>query len=101
MKKSAQIVLGMNVLNRVSYTNYLLNSKHMQTADLTTGQNTIIDPLHRMGKPQRFMAKEAGCSQSDPCVQTMESLLEEQNVAGEDEQAKEMTVDWSICDLLF
>ena len=25
---------------------------------------TIIDTLHRMGKPQKFIAKEAGCSQS-------------------------------------
>lgn len=32
------------------------------TADLTTGQKTIIDTLHR--KPQKFMAKEAGCPQS-------------------------------------
>ena len=35
-----------------------------KTADLTTGQKTIIDTLHRMGKPQKFIAKEAGCSQS-------------------------------------
>ena len=33
-------------------------------ADLTLGQKTIIDTLHRMGKPQKFIAKEAGCSQS-------------------------------------
>ncbi|KAL7889592.1 hypothetical protein AOLI_G00018500 [Acnodon oligacanthus] len=35
-----------------------------KTADLTTGQKTIIDTLHRMGEPQNFIAKEAGCSQS-------------------------------------
>uniref|UniRef100_A0A3B3S1S0 Ig-like domain-containing protein n=1 Tax=Paramormyrops kingsleyae TaxID=1676925 RepID=A0A3B3S1S0_9TELE len=35
-----------------------------KTADLTTGQKSIIDTLHRMGKPQKFIAKEAGCSQS-------------------------------------
>uniref|UniRef100_A0A3P8UHJ6 Tc1-like transposase DDE domain-containing protein n=1 Tax=Cynoglossus semilaevis TaxID=244447 RepID=A0A3P8UHJ6_CYNSE len=35
-----------------------------KTADMTTAQETIIDTLHRMGKPQKFIAKEAGCSQS-------------------------------------
>ena len=33
-------------------------------ADLTTGQKTIIDTLQKMGKPQKLIAKEAGCSQS-------------------------------------
>ncbi len=27
-------------------------------------QKTIIDTLHKEGKPQTFIAKEAGCSQS-------------------------------------
>ncbi len=35
-----------------------------KTADLTVVQKTIIDPLHKEGKPQTFIAKEAGCSQS-------------------------------------
>ncbi len=34
------------------------------TADLTVVQMTIIDTLHKEGKPQTFIAKEAGCSQS-------------------------------------
>ncbi len=34
------------------------------TADLTVVQKTIIDTLHKKGKPQTFIAKEAGCSQS-------------------------------------
>ncbi len=33
-------------------------------ADLTVVQKTIIDTLHKEGKPQTFIAKEAGCSQS-------------------------------------
>ncbi len=33
-------------------------------ADLTVVQKTIIDTLHNEGKPQTFIAKEAGCSQS-------------------------------------
>ncbi|KAI2653813.1 Pantothenate kinase 1 [Labeo rohita] len=35
-----------------------------RTADLTVVQKTIIDILHKEGKPQTFIAKEAGCSQS-------------------------------------
>ncbi len=34
-----------------------------KTADLTVVQ-TIIDTLHKEGKPQTFIAKEVGCSQS-------------------------------------
>ncbi len=35
-----------------------------KTADLTVAQKTIIDTLHKEGKPQTFITKEAGCSQS-------------------------------------
>ncbi len=35
-----------------------------KNADLTVVQKTIIDTLHKEGKPQTFIAKEAGCSQS-------------------------------------
>ncbi len=35
-----------------------------KTADLTVVQKTIIDTLHKEGKPQTFIAKEASCSQS-------------------------------------
>ncbi len=35
-----------------------------KTVDLTVVQKTIIDTLHKEGKPQTFIAKEAVCSQS-------------------------------------
>ncbi len=35
-----------------------------KTADLTVVQKTITDTLHKEGKPQTLIAKEAGCSQS-------------------------------------
>ncbi len=35
-----------------------------KTADLTVVQKTIINTLHKEGKPQTFIAKEAGFSQS-------------------------------------
>ncbi len=38
-----------------------------KTADLTVVQKTTIDTLHKEGKTQKVIAKEAGCSQS--CVQ--------------------------------
>ncbi len=35
-----------------------------KTADLTVVQKTAIDTLHKEGKTQKVIAKEAGCSQS-------------------------------------
>ena len=35
-----------------------------KTADLTVVQKTIIDTLQKEGKPQKVIAKKAGCSQS-------------------------------------
>src|SRR4029434_4057574 len=35
-----------------------------KTADLTVVQKTIIDTMHKEGKTQNVIAKEAGCSQS-------------------------------------
>ncbi|XP_076836103.1 uncharacterized protein LOC143481831 [Brachyhypopomus gauderio] len=35
-----------------------------KTADLTDVQKALIDMLHKEGKPQKAIAKEAGCSQS-------------------------------------
>ncbi len=35
-----------------------------KTVDLKVVQKTIIDTLHKEGKPQTFIDKEAGCSQS-------------------------------------
>ncbi len=35
-----------------------------KTADLTVVQKTTTNTLHKEGKPQTFIAKEAGCSQS-------------------------------------
>lgn len=35
-----------------------------KTADLTVVQKTLIDTLHKEGKPQKVIAERAGCSQS-------------------------------------
>ncbi len=48
----------------VSQFGSLGNTIMGKTADLTVVQKTIIDTLHKEHKPQTFIAKEAGCSQS-------------------------------------
>ena len=35
-----------------------------ETVDLTVVQKTVIDTLHKEGKPQKVIAKDAGCFQS-------------------------------------
>ncbi len=35
------------------------------TADLTVVQKTIIDTLHKEGKTQTFIVKQAGCSHTE------------------------------------
>ncbi len=55
-----------------------------KTADLTVVQKTIIDTLHKEAKPQTFIAKEAGCSQSAvSCIHLIGSIsLSSPPVAG-------------------
>ncbi len=62
-----------------------------KTADLTVVQKTIIDTLHKEGKPQTFIAKEAGCSQSAVSKHLTESWVEGKSVEGKDEQPTERT----------
>ncbi len=52
------------VFKMVSQFGSLVYTIMGKTADLTVVQKTIIDTLHKEGKPQTFIAKEAGCSQS-------------------------------------
>ncbi len=49
------------MVSQVGSLGYTIMGK---TADLTVVQKTIIDTLHKEGKPQTFIAKEAVCSQS-------------------------------------
>ncbi len=52
-----------------------------KTADLTVVQKTIIDTLHKEGKPQTFIDKEAGCSHTSMLT---ESWVEGKNVEEKD-----------------
>ncbi len=49
------------MVSRSSSVGYTIMGK---TADLTVVQKTTIDTLHKEGKTQKVIAKEAGCSQS-------------------------------------
>ncbi len=44
-----------------------------KTADLTVVQKTTIDTLHKEGKTQKVIAKEAGCSLWDMSWTSTES----------------------------
>ncbi len=48
----------------VSQSSSVGNTIMGKTADLTVVQKTTIDILHKEGKTQKVIAKEAGCSQS-------------------------------------
>ncbi len=61
LKTPAKVSWAFKMVSQFGSLVYTIMGK---TTDLTVNQNTIIDTLHKEGKPQTFIAKEAGCSQS-------------------------------------
>ncbi len=61
LKTPAKVSWAFKMVSRFGSLGYTIMGK---TADLTVVQKTIIDTLHKEGKPQTFTDKEAGCSQS-------------------------------------
>ncbi len=61
LKTTANVSWAFKMVSQFGSLGYTIMGK---TADLTVVQKTIIDTLHKEGKPQTFIAKEAGCSQS-------------------------------------
>ncbi len=61
LKTPAKVSWVFKMVSQFGSLGYTIMGK---TADLTDVQKTIIDTLHKEGKPQTFIAKEAGCSQS-------------------------------------
>ncbi len=61
LKTPAKVSWAFKMVSQFGSLGYTITGK---TADLTVVQKTIIDTLHKEGKPQTFIAKEAGCSQS-------------------------------------
>ncbi len=61
LKTPAKVSWAFKMVSQFGSLGYTIMGK---TADLTVVQKTIIDTLHKEGKPQTLIAKEAGCSQS-------------------------------------
>ncbi len=61
LKTPAKVSWAFKMVSQFGSLGYTIMGK---TADPTVVQKTIIDTLHKEGKPQTFIAKEAGCSQS-------------------------------------
>ncbi len=61
LKTPAKVSWAFKIVTQFGSLGYTIMGR---TADLTVVQKTIIDTLHKEGKPQTFIAKEAGCSQS-------------------------------------
>ncbi len=61
LKTPAKVSWAFKMVFQFGSLGYIIMGK---TADLTVVQMTIIDTLHKEGKPQTFIAKEAGWSQS-------------------------------------
>ncbi len=61
LKTPAKVSWAFKMVSQFGSLGYTIMEK---TADLTVVQKSIIDTLHKEGKPQTFIAKEAGCSQS-------------------------------------
>ncbi len=61
LKTPAKVPWAFKMVFQFGSLGYTITGK---TADMTVVQKTIIDTFHKEGKPQTFIAKEAGCSQS-------------------------------------
>ncbi len=61
LKPPAKVSWAFKMVSQFGPLAYTIMGK---TADLTVVQKTVIDTLHKEGKPQTLIAKEAGCSQS-------------------------------------
>ncbi len=61
LKTPAKVSWAFKMVSQFGSLDYTIMGK---TVDLTVVQKTIIDTLHKEGKTQTFIAKEAGCSQS-------------------------------------
>ncbi len=61
LKTPAKVSWAFKMVSQFGSLGFTIMGK---TADLAVVQKTIIHTLHKEGKPQTFIANEAGCSQS-------------------------------------
>ncbi len=64
LKTPAKVSWVFKMLSQFGSLGYTIMGK---TADLTVVQKTIINTLHKEGKPQTFIAKEAGSQSYEDC----------------------------------
>ncbi len=88
LKTSAKFSWAFKMVSQFGSLGYTIMGK---SADLTVVQKTIIDTLHKAGKSQTFIAKEAGCSQSAVSKHVTESWVEGKSVEEKDAQPTERT----------
>ncbi len=87
LKTPAKVSWAFKMVSQFGSLGYTIMGK---TADLTVVQKTIIDTLHKEGKPQTCIAKEAVHRVLYPSMLT-ESWVEGKSVEGKDAQPTERT----------
>ncbi len=89
LKTPAKVSWAFKMVSQFGSLGYTIMGK---TADLTVVQKTIIDTLHKEGKPQTFIAKEAWLF-TECCIQALltESWVEGKSVEEKDAQPTERT----------
>ncbi len=87
-KTPAKVSWAFKMVSQFGSLGYTIMGK---TADLTVVQKTIIDTLHKEGKPQTFIAKEAGCSQSAVSKHVNRKLSGRKKCGRKDAQPTERT----------
>ncbi len=88
LKTPAKVSWAFKMVSQFGSLGYTIMGK---TADLTVVQKTIIDTLHKEDKPQTFIAKEAGCSQSAVSSMLTESWVEGKSAEEKDAQPTKRT----------
>ncbi len=92
LKTPAKVSWAFKMVSQFGSLGYTIMGK---TADLTVVQKTIIDTLHKEGKPQTFIAKEAGCSQSAVSKHVNRKLSGRKKCG-----RKRCTTNWENCSLM-
>ncbi len=88
LKTPAKVSWAFKMVSQFGSLGYTIMWK---TADLTVVQKTIIDTLHKEGKPQTFIAKEASCSQNAVSKHVNRTLRTFSSVEEKDAQPTERT----------
>ncbi len=87
LKTPAKVPWAFKMVSRFGSLGY----KIMGKTDLTVVQKTIIDTVHKEGKPQTFIAKETGCSQSSVSKHVNRKLSVRKKCGKKDAQPAERT----------